>query len=55
MAKELTIAVIGHVDHGKSSLLAAMSSSFSKIGLTTMVPYEQIDLAASGNSGRGSS
>ena len=53
MAKELTIAVIGHVDHGKSSLLAAMSSSFSKIGLTTMVPYEQIDLAASGNSGPG--
>ncbi len=53
MAKELTIAVIGHVDHGKSSLLAAMSSSFSKIGLTTMVPYEQIDLAASGNSGAG--
>jgi elongation factor Tu len=50
MAKELNIALIGHVDHGKSSLLAAMSSSFSKVGLTTFVPYEQIDLAASGSS-----
>jgi elongation factor Tu len=50
MAKELNIAVIGHVDHGKSSLLAAMSSSFSKVGLASYVPYEQIDLAALNNS-----
>lgn len=50
MAKELNIAVIGHIDHGKSSLLAAMSSSFSKVGLAELVPYEQIDLAVSGNS-----
>jgi len=49
MAKELNIAVIGHVDHGKSSLLAAMSSSFSKVGLASLIPYEQIDLAVSGN------
>lgn len=53
MAEELNIAIIGHVDHGKSSLLAAISQSLSKAGLTTFVPYEQIDLAMSDKSESG--
>ncbi len=45
MTNEINISIIGNVDHGKSSLLAALSHSFSKIGLAPFIPYEQIDLA----------
>ena len=49
MKKEVNISILGHVDHGKSSLVAAMSNSFSKVGIAPFVPYEQIDLAVIGN------
>ncbi len=48
MCKEVNISILGHVDHGKSSLLAAISNSFSKVGIAPLVPYEQIDLAVIG-------
>lgn len=49
MKKDVNISILGHVDHGKSSLVAAMSNSFSKVGIAPFVPYEQIDLAVIGN------
>jgi elongation factor Tu len=49
MSKEVNISILGHVDHGKSSLLAAISNSFSKVGIAPLISYEQIDLAAIGS------
>lgn len=52
MCKEVKISILGHVDHGKSSLLAAISNSFSKMGIAPLIPYEQIDLATTGSDER---
>lgn len=45
MKRKFNILILGHVDHGKSSLLSAMSLSFSKMNIAPLIPYEQIDLA----------
>lgn len=39
------IGTIGHVDHGKTTLTAAITKVLSKRGLADFVPYEQIDRA----------
>lgn len=37
------IGTIGHVDHGKTSLTAAITKSLSELQLAQYVPYDQID------------
>ena len=37
------IGTIGHVDHGKTSLTAAITKTLSEFGLAQYVPYDQID------------
>jgi len=37
------IGTIGHVDHGKTTLTAAITKTLSEIGLAQYVPYDQID------------
>jgi elongation factor Tu len=37
------IGTIGHVDHGKTTLTAAITKTLSDKGLALYVPYEQID------------
>ncbi|XP_064542709.1 elongation factor Tu [Drosophila montana] len=39
------VGTIGHVDHGKTTLTAAITKILSKKGLADYVPYEQIDRA----------
>lgn len=39
------IGTIGHVDHGKTTLTAAITSVLAKKGLADYVPYDQIDKA----------
>lgn len=41
----INIGTIGHVDHGKTTLTAAMTLVLSKRGLAEYVPYDQIDKA----------
>ena len=41
----VTLAAIGHVDHGKTTLAAAMTLVLSKRGRAKAVPYDQIDTA----------
>lgn len=41
----LNIGTIGHVDHGKTTLTAAITSILAKKGLSQMVAYDQIDKA----------
>ncbi len=45
----VNIVAIGHVDHGKTTLAAAMALVLSKHGLAKPVPYEKIDAAYSPN------
>jgi elongation factor Tu len=37
------IGTIGHVDHGKTTLTAAITKTLSDVGLAQYVPYDQID------------
>ncbi len=41
----LNIGTIGHVDHGKTSLTAAITKILAESGGATFVPYDQIDKA----------
>ena len=41
----MNVGTIGHVDHGKTTLTAAMTEVLSKKGLADYVPFEQIDKA----------
>jgi elongation factor Tu len=41
----VNVGTIGHVDHGKSTLTAAMTLCLSKQGLADYVPFDQIDKA----------
>ena len=53
MAKELfkrtkphvNIGTIGHIDHGKTTLTAAITKHLSKKGMANFVPFDQIDKA----------
>lgn len=53
MAKEIfkrdkphvNVGTIGHIDHGKTSLTAAITTILSKQGLATEMKYDQIDAA----------
>jgi elongation factor Tu len=41
----VNVGTIGHVDHGKSTLTAAMTLCLSKQGLADYIPFEDIDRA----------
>ncbi len=41
----VNVGTIGHVDHGKTTLTAAMTQTLSKMGLAQYTPFEQIDKA----------
>jgi len=41
----VNVGTIGHVDHGKTTLTAAMTLTLSKAGLCDHVPFEDIDKA----------
>ncbi|MBI5198064.1 MAG: elongation factor Tu, partial [Nitrospirae bacterium] len=41
----LNVGTIGHVDHGKTTLTAAITEVASKKGLADFIPYDQIDKA----------
>ena len=41
----LNIGTIGHVDHGKTSLTAAITKVLAKSGKATVLAYVQIDKA----------
>src|SRR3989338_8811963 len=41
----INVGTIGHVDHGKTTLTAAITKVLSKKGLAEYVPYDQIDKA----------
>jgi len=41
----VNVGTIGHVDHGKTTLTAAITEALSKIGMASYVPFEQIDKA----------
>ncbi|MGI6129434.1 MAG: GTP-binding protein, partial [bacterium] len=41
----VNIGTIGHVDHGKTTLTAAITKLLSDSGLSNFIPYDQIDKA----------
>jgi len=41
----INVGTIGHVDHGKTTLTAAITEVLSKKGLAEYIPYDQIDKA----------
>ncbi|XP_055379792.1 elongation factor Tu, mitochondrial [Condylostylus longicornis] len=41
----INVGTIGHVDHGKTTLTAAITKVLSKEGLSNYVPYDEIDKA----------
>ena len=41
----VNVGTIGHVDHGKTTLTAAITEVLSKKGLAEYVPFDQIDKA----------
>ena len=43
--EHVNIGTIGHVDHGKTTLIAAITSVLSKTGQATAMKYDQIDKA----------
>lgn len=43
--KHCNIGTIGHVDHGKTTLTAAITKVLSKDGLANFVSYDEIDRA----------
>jgi len=41
----VNVGTIGHVDHGKTTLTAAITETLSKVGWASYVPFDQIDKA----------
>ena len=41
----VNIGTIGHIDHGKTTLTAAITRTLSKQGMAEYVPFEDIDKA----------
>ncbi|HSW09462.1 MAG TPA: GTP-binding protein, partial [Bacillota bacterium] len=41
----VNVGTIGHVDHGKTTLTAALTLLLSKEGLAEYVPFDKIDKA----------
>ena len=41
----VNVGTIGHVDHGKTTLTAAITETLSRVGLASYVPFDQIDKA----------
>jgi elongation factor Tu len=41
----VNVGTIGHVDHGKTTLTAAMTKHFASKGFATFVPFDEIDKA----------
>ncbi|QPM69393.1 elongation factor Tu [Atribacter laminatus] len=41
----VNVGTIGHVDHGKTTLTAAVTETLSKLGMASYVPFDQIDKA----------
>lgn len=41
----LNVGTIGHVDHGKTTLTAAITKALSSVGLAEYIPFDQIDKA----------
>ena len=41
----VNIGTIGHIDHGKTTLTAAITKQLAKRGLADYVPFDQIDKA----------
>ncbi len=41
----MNVGTIGHVDHGKTTLTAAITEILSKVGLADYTPFDQIDKA----------
>jgi elongation factor Tu len=41
----VNVGTIGHIDHGKTTLTAAITKHLAKKGLATYVPFDQIDKA----------
>ncbi len=41
----VNVGTIGHVDHGKTTLTAAITEILSKVGLADYTPFDQIDKA----------
>ena len=41
----VNVGTIGHVDHGKTTLTAAITQRQAKKGLASFVPFDQIDKA----------
>ncbi|MFH2051006.1 MAG: GTP-binding protein, partial [bacterium] len=41
----VNVGTIGHVDHGKTTLTAAITEILSKRGLADYTPFDQIDKA----------
>ena len=39
----VNIGTIGHVDHGKTTLTAAITTTLAQEGLATALPFDQID------------
>src|SRR3989338_66323 len=47
----VNVGTIGHVDHGKTTLTAAITKVLSATGGATFVAYDQIDKAPEGRGG----
>ncbi len=41
----VNVGTIGHIDHGKTTLTAAITLCLSKSGMANYVPFDQIDKA----------
>ena len=41
----VNVGTIGHVDHGKTTLTAAITSCLAHVGLTDFIPFDKIDKA----------
>ena len=41
----VNVGTIGHIDHGKTTLTAAITLCLSKVGMANYVPFDQIDKA----------
>src|SRR6202007_943317 len=48
----VNIGTIGHIDHGKTTLTAAITKTLAERGLASFTPFDQIDKAP-GEKGRG--
>ena len=41
----VNVGTIGHIDHGKTTLTAAMTKHLEKRGMASYVPFDEIDKA----------